>query len=97
MSIISFSVWFHLILFLSLTNCIISGKVLRNHNINDWTWRNAYLQICDLLLFSQEVCRNSDQIDLNVHGKKDNCFYAFALMIHYLAREGFLICIQIFF
>ena len=35
---------------LSLVIGIINSKVLRNHDINNGTWRNAYLQISGLLL-----------------------------------------------
>ena len=38
--------------------------------------------------FSQEIrCINSEEIDLHVHGKKNHSFYAFELMIRFLAEE----------
>ena len=41
--------------------------------------------------FSQEIwCTNSEEIDLYVHEKKINSFYAFQLMIYFLAKEDFL-------
>ena len=40
--------------------------------------------------FSQEIWRtNSEEIDLHVHGEKNHIFYAFELMIKFLAEEGF--------
>ena len=44
-----------------------------------------------LFLSSQEIwCTNSQEIDLHVHGKNFDSFYAFELMIHFLAEESFL-------
>ena len=41
--------------------------------------------------FSQEVwCTNSGEIDLHVHGKEIQSFYASELMIQFLVDEGFL-------
>ena len=44
-----------------------------------------------LFLRSQEIwCTNSEETDLHVHRKKFHSFYAFELMIHFLAEESFL-------
>ena len=44
-----------------------------------------------LFLSSQENWyTNSEEIDLHVYGKKFRSFYAFELMILFLAEEGFL-------
>ena len=44
-----------------------------------------------LFLPSQEIwCANSEEIDLNVHGKKFYSFYDFELMIVFLGEESFL-------
>ena len=44
-----------------------------------------------LFLPSQKICcTNSEEIDLHFHGKKFHSFYAFQLMIHFLAEESFL-------
>ena len=43
-----------------------------------------------LFLPSQEIwCTNSEEIDLHFHEKKFHSFYAFELMIHFLAEESF--------
>ena len=43
-----------------------------------------------LFLSSQEIwCTNSEEIDLHVHGKKIHSFYAFELMIRFLAEDSF--------
>ena len=43
-------------------------------------------------LFSQDIwCTHSEEIDLPVHEKRNySFFYAFELMIYFLAEEGFL-------
>ena len=79
--------------------CIISGKVIRNHNINDGYGRNVHLQIFCLLLpvvpwfllLSQRIWYKPwEGIDLHVHGKKVfHRFYTFELIIHFLAEEYF--------
>ena len=44
-----------------------------------------------LFLPSQKICcTNSEEIDLHFHWKKFHSFYAFELMIHFLAEESFL-------
>ena len=44
-----------------------------------------------LFLPSREIwCTNSEVVDLHVHGEKFHSFYAFELMIHFLAEESLL-------
>ena len=44
-----------------------------------------------LFLPSQEIwCANLEEIDLHVHGKKIYSFYAFELLMLFLAEERFL-------
>ena len=44
-----------------------------------------------LFLSSQETCgTNSEEIDLHAHAEIFHSFYAFELMIHFLAEESFL-------
>ena len=40
--------------------------------------------------FPKKFGAHSEKIDLHVHGKKTHSFYAFELMIHFLAEESFL-------
>ena len=92
-SIISFPVSFHLVLVLSLINCIINS-ITNYINVNNWTWRNAQLQIYGLLLPVVFPKKFGAQIQKRLiymcMGKNFHSFYAFEWIIHYLAEEDFL-------
>ena len=98
---ISFSVYFHLILFLSSIICIISSKVLRNHNINYGTLKNAHLQICSLLLpfiFPRNLVHTFRRDWCTCAWKKN--FIAFMLLNQWYTfyrKKVSLICIQMVF
>ena len=63
-------------------------------NVNNWTWRNAQLQIYGLLLPVVFPKKFGAQIQKRLiymcTGKKFRSFYAFEWIIHYLAEEDFL-------
>ena len=93
-SVISFPVWFHLILFLPLINDIINqfplliALILITELKGMFIYK--YMVFSCALFFPRNLVQNSEQIDLHVHGEKFNSLYAFELMIHFLAEESFL-------
>ena len=80
-SVMSFPVWFHLILFLSLINCIINQFSLLIALILitelEGLFIYKYMVFSDALFFPRNLVLKSEEIDLHVHGKKFHlvCFW----------------------
>ena len=80
-SVISFPIWFQLILFFSLISCIINQFPLLIALILitelEGLFIYKYMVFSDALFFPRNLVLKSEEIDLHVHGKKFHlvCFW----------------------